>query len=229
MFDHVTIRVSDREASERFYDTVLPIIGLSLSHSDEHHTAWAELFVGQASEEKAVTRRLHVGLVATSRELVDEFWLAGTAAGYRDDGAPGPRPQYREDYYGAFLLDPDGNSVEAVHHSLVPRRTSVVDHLWLRVADLAAARRFYETIAPVAGFRVAGEREDRVGFGGPGGSFTITEGEPTENAHLAFPVAARAAVEELHRLATEAGCRDDGAYVLDPDGNTIEAVFSEAP
>ena len=227
MFNHVTLRVSDREASERFYETVLPVIGIERTRSDEHHAEWAELFVAQASDEKPVTRRLHVGLVAPSRELVDEFWRAGTAAGYRDDGAPGPRPQYREDYYGGFLLDPDGNGVEAVHHSLVPRRTSVVDHLWLRVADLAASRRFYETIAPVAGFRVAGELEDRVGFGGPGGSFTITEGEPTENAHIAFPAAGPRAARELHRIATEAGYRDDGACVLDPDGNTIEVVFHD--
>ena len=51
-----------------------------------------------------------------SRAHVDEFWRAGTEAGYRDDGAPGPRPQYSPDYYGGFLLDPDGNSAEAVHH-----------------------------------------------------------------------------------------------------------------
>jgi catechol 2,3-dioxygenase-like lactoylglutathione lyase family enzyme len=109
------------------------------------------------------------------------------------------------------------------------------------VSDLAAARRFYETIAPVAGFRVAGEREDRVGFGGPAGSFTITTGEPTENVHLAFPVADRAAVDEFHRVAVAAGYRDNGrpgerpvyhpgyygAYVLDPDGNNVEAVFHD--
>jgi hypothetical protein len=52
---------------------------------------------------------------------VDEFWRVGTAAGYRDDGVPGPRPQYRADYYGAFLLDPDGNSIEAVHHGALRR------------------------------------------------------------------------------------------------------------
>jgi predicted lactoylglutathione lyase len=64
-----------------------------------------------------VTRGLHIAFVASSRELVDEFWRVGTAAGYRDDGEPGPRPQYSPEYYGSFLLDPDGNNVEVVNHN----------------------------------------------------------------------------------------------------------------
>jgi hypothetical protein len=100
-----------------------------------------------------VTRRLHIGFGASSREHVEAFWRAGTDAGHRDDGAPGPRPEYRDDYYGSFLLDPDGNSVEAVHHGDI-RPPGHIDHLWIRVADVAAARRFYELIAPYAGYRL---------------------------------------------------------------------------
>jgi len=66
--------------------------------------------------------------------------------------APGLRPEYTADYYGAFLQDPDGNSAEAVHHEGV-RRSGNVDHVWMRVADLAASRSFYEAIAPEARFR----------------------------------------------------------------------------
>jgi len=62
-----------------------------------------------------VTRGLHVGFRARDRAQVDAFWQAGIDAGYRDDGAPGPRTHYGSTYYGGFLLDPDGNSVEAVH------------------------------------------------------------------------------------------------------------------
>ena len=62
-----------------------------------------------------MTRGLHVGFGAPSREHVDAFWQAGVEKGYPDDGR-GARPQYREDYYGGFLRDPDGNSAEAVHH-----------------------------------------------------------------------------------------------------------------
>ena len=65
--------------------------------------------------EHPVTRGLHVGFRAPSRAAVDAFWQAGIDAGYRDDGAPGPRTEYGPDYYGGFLLDPDGNSAEAVH------------------------------------------------------------------------------------------------------------------
>jgi len=239
VFDHVTIRVSDLEASRRFFDLVFREVEFpDAPTKGGHFVEWNDFSISQASGERPVTRRLHVGFVAPSRAHVDRFWHTLTGAGYRDDGAPGPRPQYREDYYGAFVLDPDGNSMEAVHHSLVPKRTGVVDHLWLRVHDLAAAKRFYETIAPAAGFRLARELEDRAGFGGPSGSFTITTGEPTQNVHLAFPAANRAAVDEFHRVATEAGYRDNGppgerpvyhpgyygAYVLDPDGNNVELV-----
>jgi hypothetical protein len=62
-----------------------------------------------------VTRGLQVGVRAGDRAQVDAFWQAGIEAGYRDDGARGPRTRYGPSYYGAFLLDPDGNRVEAVH------------------------------------------------------------------------------------------------------------------
>ena len=90
--------------------------GSSSPYSGDHYAAWNDFSLAPASAERPVTRRLHIGFAAPSRAHVDEFWKAGTAAGYRDDGAPGLRPQYSDDYYGAFLLDPDGNSAEAVHH-----------------------------------------------------------------------------------------------------------------
>lgn len=108
MFDHVTIRASNRDASERFYDTVLPVLGLDKGYSEDDFAEWGDYSLAQASDEKPVTRRLHVAFRARSREVVDEFWRTGTEAGYRDDGAPGPRPQYTPDYYRASLLDPDG-------------------------------------------------------------------------------------------------------------------------
>ena len=83
---------------------------------------------------------------------------AGTAAGHRDDGAPGPRREYGDDYYGAFLLDPDGNSAEAVQHGSL-RSLGNVDHLWIRVADVAASKRFYA--ATGAGYRDNGAPGER--------------------------------------------------------------------
>jgi predicted lactoylglutathione lyase len=168
---------------------------------------------------------------------VDEFWSTGTAAGHSSDGEPGPRPQYREDYYGSFLLDPDGNSAEAVHYDGV-RRDGCIDHMWLRVADVVASTRFYETIARHAGFDVRRVGDDRTQLIGKSGSFSVVAGEPTANVHIAFPARENATVDEFHRAATRAGYRDNGppgerteyhegyygAFVLDPDGNNVEVV-----
>jgi catechol 2,3-dioxygenase-like lactoylglutathione lyase family enzyme len=242
LFDHVTIRVSDREASERFYDTVLGALDIEKTHSGRDFTEWDDFSLTQADDEDPVTRRLHVGFVAPSRAQVDECWRIGTEAGYRDDGAPGPRPQYREDYYGAFLLDPDGNSAEAVHHGAL-RQGGVVDHLWIRVADVAASKAFYEAVAPHAGFRLRHDSADRAQFVGRSGSFSVVAGTPTEHVHMAFPGDDNATVERFHQAAVEAGYRDNGpprerpiyhhgyygAYVLDPDGNNVEVVNHTRP
>src|SRR5919198_2267350 len=121
MFDHVTIRASDRDASVRFYTLVLRTIGIEPTHSGEHFVEWDDFSLAAANDETPVTRGLHIGFSAPSRADVDEFWRVGAGAGYRDDGAPGPRPQYGDTYYGGFLLDPDGNSTEAVHHDASAR------------------------------------------------------------------------------------------------------------
>jgi catechol 2,3-dioxygenase-like lactoylglutathione lyase family enzyme len=237
VFDHVTIRASDREASERFYDTVLATIGIEKDHSGELGPEWGDFSMSQADADNPVTRGLHIGFVAPSREAVEEFWRAGTAAGYRDDGAPGPRPEYGDDYFGSFLLDPDGNSAEAVRHDSL-RQGGAIDHVWLRVADVAASKRFYDTIAPFASFRPGTDRPERASFRGQSGTFSVVAGPPTEALHMAFGAADDATVEAFHTAATEAGYRDNGgpgerplyhagyyaAFVLDPDGNNIEVV-----
>ena len=237
MFDHVTIRVSDRGASERFYETLLPVLALAQTHSGEEFAEWRDFSLAAATAEHPVTRGLHVGFAAPTPADVDEFWRVGIDAGYRDDGPPGPR-RYSDDYYGAFLLDPDGNSAEAVHHG--ETRGRCVDHLWIRVADVAASRRFYELVARFAGFRVDSDRPEFAHIAGEGGSFSVlTDERPrTEHVHLAFPTGENTTVEAFHRAAVEAGYRDNGgpgeravyhegyygAFVLDPDGNNVELV-----
>ena len=237
MFDHVGVSASDRDASERFYDTVLETLGIEKDHSGEEYAEWDDFALGQATEERPVTRGLHIGFVAPSRAHADEFWRVGTAAGYRDDGAPGPRPEYGGNYYGAFLLDPDGNSAEAVHHGTL-RQGGWIDHLWIRVADLAAAKRFYEAVAPYGGFHLNRDLAERAQFVGESGSFSVVRGTPAEHVHLAFPTSENATVDAFHRALTEAGYRDNGApgerlvyhpgyyaaFVLDPDGNNVEVV-----
>jgi len=156
VFDHVTIRASDPGASEGFYDCVLGALGLERT-TGEHFVEWGDFSIASATD-GPTTQRLHVGFVAPSRDVVDEFWRAGVAAGYVDDGEPGLRPEYSAEYYGAFLLDPDRNSAEAVHHADTHERSSI-DHVWMRVSDVEASRRFYDVVAPFAGYENGTEHD----------------------------------------------------------------------
>ena len=237
MLDHVDIRVSNREASRRFYTAVLG----EPTFADDDFDEWQDYGIVEADAEHPVTRHLHVGFGAPAQAEVDAFWRRGVDAGYRSDGEPGPRPQYTGDYYGAFLLDPDGNSVEAVHRPGRTESGSPIDHLWVGVSDLAASRAFYELVAPVLGLEVVdGRLPDMFALAGDHRHvmFVADGRPPTENVHFAFPAADDETVAEFHRVATEAGYRDNGgpgerpiyhpgyfgAFVLDPDGNNVEAV-----
>jgi catechol 2,3-dioxygenase-like lactoylglutathione lyase family enzyme len=239
VFDHVTIRVSDIEASRRCYELALGTLGFGKPSVGGHFVEWNDLSISQARDDRPLTRNLHLALVTRSREAVDEWWRVMTGAGYEDDGPPGLRPIYREDYHGAFVLDPDGNSLEAVSLGAPRVGDEVIDHLWIRVAELAATKRFYETIAPVVGIRIAGERPERFHIATESRSAAlVNDGRPlTANVHLAFPAPDNATVDEFHRVALAAGYRDNGppgerryhpgyygAFVLDPDGNNVEAV-----
>jgi catechol 2,3-dioxygenase-like lactoylglutathione lyase family enzyme len=199
MFDRVTIHASDLEASRRFYETVLATLGVGSADASGEIVQWRVLAL--AGGDSKVTRGLHIGFAAPSREHVDAFWQAGVDAGYRSDGEPGPRPQYRHDYYGSFLLDPDGNSAEAVHHGAL-REGALIDHLWIRVVDVAASKAFYEAIAPDTGLKLRDDLPERAQFVGEGGSFSLVAGSPTENVTLAL-------------RSTR------GAAVVDPDGNLV--------
>jgi catechol 2,3-dioxygenase-like lactoylglutathione lyase family enzyme len=241
VFDHVGVGVSDLAASERFYRTVLSVLGLEPSYQDAKEIGWDDLWIGSIDSEHAVTRGLHIGFRAPSRDAVDAFWQAGIDAGYEDAGAPGPRAVYRPDYYGGFLLDPDGNSAEAVHYerdAAVP--DGHIDHLWLRVRDPQASRRFYAAIAPHAGLVVKHDAPDHVQVAGADFSFSlVSDGRPlTEPLHIAFTAAEDESVREFHAAALAAGYTDNGApgeravyhsgyyaaFVFDPDGHNVEVV-----
>ena len=116
MFDHVTIRVSDLDVAKKFYVTALAQLEFAEPYFGGHFFEWDDLSISHARAERPVTRALHVALVAPSRGHVDEFWRVLTAAGHRDNGRPGER-RYHPGYYGAFVLDPDGNNIEAVCHN----------------------------------------------------------------------------------------------------------------
>jgi catechol 2,3-dioxygenase-like lactoylglutathione lyase family enzyme len=238
----VTIRASDRAASDAFYGTVLESLGVELSHSSEMGPEWDDFSLAAADEGLPPTRNLHVAFCAGSRSAVDRFWQVGREAGYADDGAPGERTRYRPDYYGAFLRDPDGNSVEAVHHGDI-RRGGHIDHLWIGVRDLEAAAGFYSTVSPHTGLRPGRTWDQGRQFRGAWATFSlVADGRrPTEGLHVAFPAPDRQTVDDFHRAATAAGYRDNGApgerpvyhagyygaYVLDPDGTNVESVFHD--
>jgi catechol 2,3-dioxygenase-like lactoylglutathione lyase family enzyme len=123
MLDHVTIGVSDIERSKRFYDQALRPLGIERLYADGPNAAgygaapkaffWVSL--RDASQTGA-----HVAFTAQDRETVDRFHQAALAAGGKDNGPPGLRPHYHENYYGAFVLDPDGHNIEAVSHRRQP-------------------------------------------------------------------------------------------------------------
>jgi catechol 2,3-dioxygenase-like lactoylglutathione lyase family enzyme len=115
VFDHVKLGVRDTGESISFYKTVLEPLGIPPLWESERGAQFANLVVSGDAEPGGP---VHVAFVADSREQVDAFHRAGIDAGYRDNGAPGVRDQYSSKeagrYYAAFLLDPDGNNVEAV-------------------------------------------------------------------------------------------------------------------
>lgn len=234
MFDHLDIGVSDYAASRAFYT-----LAFGEPRDEGEWLEWGDFGVTPADADHPVTRRLHVGFGVESREAVDAWWRRLVDAGYESDGEPGPRPEYTETYYGGFVLDPDGNSIEAVHH--YRSRTGEIDHVWLRTDDLAATKRFYETVAPSVGIELVRETPELMRFSDGAGSFTFVEGEPTQPAHLAFGVHGTDPVAAFHEAAIAAGYADNGppgerpqyhpgyygAFVFDPNGHNVEAVFHD--
>jgi catechol 2,3-dioxygenase-like lactoylglutathione lyase family enzyme len=110
VFDHVHLRVRDLEASRRFYETVLEPLGFPLTTDTPELVEFGALSL---SAEDPPTEPLHFAFLARTQEAVAAFHRAGIQGGYRDNGAPGIR-EYADDYYAAYLLDPDGHNVEAV-------------------------------------------------------------------------------------------------------------------
>ena len=118
LIDHLHLVVKDLPASRRFYGAVLDAVGVPIGGEGETYFWADELFVSSPDSEAALGRltgRHHLAFQAGDRAAVEAFHRAGLAAGGTDNGAPGERP-YHPGYYAAFLLDPDGNNIEAVFH-----------------------------------------------------------------------------------------------------------------
>ena len=113
-FDHVEVSASDYAESIRFYETVLAPLGVPRVDEEDDVTSFANLGV---VDRRPATQNLHVCFYAREKDQVDAFHRAGVEAGFRSNGEPGYR-EYGPGYYAAFLLDPDGNNVEALYRDV---------------------------------------------------------------------------------------------------------------
>lgn len=132
LIDHIQIVTRDLAASRRFYEAVFAALEIPMGGSGEDFFWADELFVSSvdsAAAEGALTGRLHLAFQARDAAMVADFHRAGLAAGGRDNGAPGER-HYHPGYHAAFLLDPDGNNIEAVFHGPATRSAEMIEVLF---------------------------------------------------------------------------------------------------
>jgi catechol 2,3-dioxygenase-like lactoylglutathione lyase family enzyme len=128
LIDHIQLVVRDLAASRRFYETTLAALRIELGGEGEGYFWVDELFVSSATSAAAqgqLTGRYHLAFQANSTAAVEAFHAAGLANGGTDNGAPGTRP-YHPGYFAAFVLDPDGNNIEAVYHGEANRSADAV-------------------------------------------------------------------------------------------------------
>ena len=122
LIDHLQLVVRDLPASQRFYSAVFEVLGIPMGGTGPGFFWADELFVSTADSPAAhgeLTGRHHFAFQAADRKAVEAFHAAALANGGKDNGKPGERP-YHPGYYAAFVIDPDGNNVEAVHHTFAP-------------------------------------------------------------------------------------------------------------
>jgi len=128
LVDHIQLVVRDLAASRRFYEGILAVLEIPLGGDADDYFWYDELFVSTADSEAAqgqLTGRHHLAFQARDRAMVDAFHRAGLASGGADNGQPGERP-YHPGYYAAFVVDPDGNNIEAVFHGDADRSAASV-------------------------------------------------------------------------------------------------------
>lgn len=124
MIAHITLGTNDWSKAKPFYDAIMDVMGVPPFRQTEIGGAYGEItgqkvFVGPAFDGAPATvgNGTHIAFLATSRDQVDAFYRAALEHGGTDEGAPGLRPHYHPNYYGAYVRDPDGNKLQAVCHS----------------------------------------------------------------------------------------------------------------
>ncbi|MCC2960504.1 VOC family protein [Massilia sp. IC2-278] len=124
LIDHLQLVVRDLPASKRFYTAIFKVLNVPLGGEGDDYFWADELFISTKTSDAAqgeLTGRHHLAFQAADRAMVDAFYEAALKAGGKDNGAPGERAIYHPGYYGAFVLDPDGNNIEAVFHGEAKR------------------------------------------------------------------------------------------------------------
>jgi len=121
MFDHIGLGVTNLAESKAFFLKALQPLGVDVAMEGPYGVGMGKnkkpsLWLSEVSQAQPQPAALHLAFTAETRKQVDEFYAAAIAAGGQDNGAPGLRPHYHENYYGAFVIGPDGHNVEAVCH-----------------------------------------------------------------------------------------------------------------
>ncbi len=128
LIDHIQLVVKDLTISNRFYEAIFSTLGIPMGGQEKDYFWADELFVSSQQSQAAqgtLTGRHHMAFQAKDRKMVEAFYQAGLKAGGKDNGGPGERV-YHPGYYAAFLLDPDGNNIEAVFHGEAQRSSDSI-------------------------------------------------------------------------------------------------------
>ena len=260
MLSHVTFGTQDVRRAKAFYEATLAPLGFGLQKDGRGYFA-----LGMAANRypwvyvmKPFDRRpaswgngTHLALLADSEGAVQAFHETALANGGSDEGAPGLREHYSADYYAAYIRDPDGNKLQAVHFHNGRSQAAAnqgVSHVTVGSNNLERSRAFYASVLrPLELAPTEDDDEEAVAYGVPGSELPVFyahlpfDGLPAtwgNGTHVAFLAPNRAAVISFHAAALNAGGADEGgpgprphyspsyygAYVRDPDGNKIQAV-----
>jgi predicted lactoylglutathione lyase len=125
LIDHVHLRAKDLAATKRFYKAIFKTLNIPIGQDADDHLQVDELWIDALGNDKAMATRVHLAFQAADRAMVDRFHKTALEAGGRDNGKPGERP-YHPGYYAAFVIDPDGNNIEAVYHGKAERSAEAV-------------------------------------------------------------------------------------------------------